>query len=175
MLTIFRSPEEYIENGSGDLCTFSSRKLHSYNDQPAIIKANGTRIWYKYGKKHRKTLNENGLVLPALISEGGDMHWYRNGKLHRDNDLPAFEHLGYKAWYRDGKPFRENDKPNVVRGDGTQEWRNSDDKLHRDTVVDGQVLHATISKDGIMQWYKDSKRHSYNDQPAVVYPTGERA
>ena len=64
-------------------CTRLYGQLHSFNDYPAVITANGTKMWYKGGKIHR------GGDLPAVMEMGGSNFWYQNGQLHRNGDLPA--------------------------------------------------------------------------------------
>jgi len=63
----------------------------------------GTRIWKnEAGKFHR---DENDL--PAIIYANGTKVWYKNGKLHRENGLPAREYFdGDKVWYLDGLIYR---------------------------------------------------------------------
>src|SRR5437762_263917 len=53
---------EFVEHSideDGDKCTYLFGQLHSINDQPAVIRADGGQ------------------------------EWYQNGQLHRYNDLPA--------------------------------------------------------------------------------------
>ena len=47
---------------------------HSFNDEPAIIYDNGTKIWYKDGLSHR----DNNL--PAVIRSNGYNSYYKNNK-----------------------------------------------------------------------------------------------
>jgi len=53
-------------------------ELHRENDLPAVIFENGTKVWYKNGKRHR----ENDL--PSVIFEDGGKSWWTNGKLIRN-------------------------------------------------------------------------------------------
>jgi hypothetical protein len=76
-------------------------KLHSFNDQPAIIYVNGSKFWYQHGELHRD--NDQ----PAAIYSNGRKSWYQNGERHRDNDLPAVIHVdGLKLWYQYGKRIK---------------------------------------------------------------------
>jgi len=58
----------YFLNESGEFI------LHSFDDEPAIICNDGTKFWFKNGKKHR----DNNL--PAVIRYNGDVEFYKNGK-----------------------------------------------------------------------------------------------
>ena len=49
---------------------------HRDGDQPAVISADGSHHWYRYGKKHR-------IGKPAAIFPNGNQFWYLNGKPHR--------------------------------------------------------------------------------------------
>jgi hypothetical protein len=67
--TIINKDGESILNG----------KLHSIDDKPAYIRADGTQYWYQHGKLHRD--NDK----PAIIRADGTQRWFQHGKLHRDN------------------------------------------------------------------------------------------
>ena len=58
--------------------------LHSVNDEPAIIYANGSKYWCKNGKPHR-----DGDKPAVIWANGGSKYWYKNGKLYRDGDKPV--------------------------------------------------------------------------------------
>lgn len=47
--------------------TFQLGKLHSFNDEPAHVYQN-FKAWYKDGKKHRETKDNDGMLLPAYTS-----------------------------------------------------------------------------------------------------------
>ncbi len=53
--------------------TYRDGKLHSFDDQPALVSARGRREWFDNGVRHR----EDGK--PAVISETGEMKWFCNG------------------------------------------------------------------------------------------------
>jgi len=75
-------------------------QIHRDNDLPAIIRANGTQLWYKKGKWHRD--NDK----PAVIHADGTQEWYKKGQLHRDNDLPAIICAnGDQEWYKEGVDY----------------------------------------------------------------------
>jgi hypothetical protein len=50
-------------------------QLHSFNDKPAIVFANGDQYWYQNGLRHRD--NDK----PAVVYANGIQYWYKNGKL----------------------------------------------------------------------------------------------
>jgi hypothetical protein len=53
----------------------------------------------------------------------GTKHWYRHGKKHREGDKPALETLhGYLEWWWHGLRHREEDKPAIQQRNGFQEW-----------------------------------------------------
>jgi hypothetical protein len=79
-----------------------NNQLHRDNDEPAIIYSDGTKYWYKDGKRHRD--NDE----PAYIGSDGTKCWYKDGKCHRDNDEPAITYSdGTKYWYINGFPLDE--------------------------------------------------------------------
>lgn len=93
-------------------------RIHSENDQPAMIFPDGAKMWYKNGEIHRDN------DLPAVILSDGTQEWYKVGLLHRENDLPAIEYAdGTKAWCKNGRFHRDN-KPAVIYYDGTEIWYN---------------------------------------------------
>jgi hypothetical protein len=75
--------------------------LHSFNDNPAVIHNDGTKLWYQHGNLHRN--NDQ----PAIVKDIGSKEWYQHGKLHRDNDQPAVIQVdGFKGWYQHGKRIK---------------------------------------------------------------------
>ena len=44
--------------------TFLNNKMHSFNDEPALVLGDNSKVWYRYGKKHR-------VDLPAVIQCNG--------------------------------------------------------------------------------------------------------
>ena len=91
-------------------------ELHSFNDLPAIVYSDGTKIWYKDGLVHRDN------DLPAVIMSDGTKKWCKNGLVHRDNDLPAIiNYNGTMIWYRNGKLHRDTG-PAIIFNDGTKSY-----------------------------------------------------
>ena len=84
-------------NEYGTTRTYLNDKLHSFNDQPAIVCASGDKHWYWYGQRHRKDL-------PACVSANGYKSWYWYGQRHRSYNLPAVVFVdGRKEWYIHGE------------------------------------------------------------------------
>lgn len=97
--------------------TDSSGKKHRFHDLPAIVKADGSMIWWIHNEVHR------GGDLPAIVNKGGVRSWYNNGRRHRDNDLPAFDDgNGNLAWFRDGQLHRGNGLPARICSNGQMTW-----------------------------------------------------
>ena len=91
--------------------------IHRENDQPAIIFTDGTKMWYRNGKKHRD--NDQ----PAVIELDGTKKWYNNGKKHRDNDQPAVIYSsGSQYWYHQGRLHRNNDQATIIHPSGDRFW-----------------------------------------------------
>jgi len=81
-------------------------KLHG-EKLPAIIKHDGTQLWYRNDKLHRDG------DLPAIILPDGSKEWYINDRRHRENDLPAIVAGRIEEWWRYGKKHRDTrDKEN---------------------------------------------------------------
>ena len=94
----YKTETGYLDDESGEFI------LHSFDDEPAMIYDNGTKFWFKNGKKHR----DNNL--PALIWYNGDVVFYKNGK--------QYWIINNKKYYSYGeviKKFKNNilDLPNV--------------------------------------------------------------
>jgi hypothetical protein len=74
--------------------------LHRLDGRPAVEYADGGKLWYVDGQRHR-------LDGPAYEGAWGNKEWYVDDKLHR-LDGPAIEWAdGSKAWYVDGKHLSE--------------------------------------------------------------------
>jgi hypothetical protein len=59
--------------------------IHREGDKPAIVYADGTRLWYKDGKLHRKGNR------PAVVGADGGQLWYYMGNLYREGDGPVLQ------------------------------------------------------------------------------------
>ena len=77
-------------------------KILHHTDGPAVIQANGTKVWYVNDKLHR-------LDGPAIEWAGGVKEWFVNGNRHR-LDGPAIEWAdGTKTWYVNGEFLTEEE------------------------------------------------------------------
>lgn len=65
-------------------------------DLPAIEYPSGSKVWYRYGGKHRV----NG---PAAIFVTGEIGYYEYGLLHRYNGPALITQKGSKYWYCRGR------------------------------------------------------------------------
>lgn len=63
---------------NGCVYQFFKGVLHDDSDFPSLIKADGSRCWYKNGQLHRE--NDK----PAVIQKDGTKIWYCRGVIHRD-------------------------------------------------------------------------------------------
>lgn len=155
--------EEVHEDDDGSITWRKNGLLHRENDLPAVIRPDGTRMWYRRGMRHR-THND----LPAVILPDGSQlwfredksycqHWCKNGKRHRDDDRPAvvWENMAHE-WYQNGERHRDGDRPAVIRVDGTQEWWKHG-KLHRENNNLPAVVYADRTKN---EWWQNGKRCS---------------
>jgi hypothetical protein len=165
-----RIPDGEFKTVYGDIFYFRKGVYHRENDEPAIIRCNGSEKIRKEWKRsieffptiHRKPH-------PQLKPDDGTTHreWYIKGKLHRENDQPAIIHRnGDSSWYYDGVLHREKDKPAIVDINGSKEWY-YEGKRHR-----SNDKPASIDEDGNMKWYKHAMQHRDYDRPAVVDVNG---
>jgi hypothetical protein len=125
--------------------------LHSFNDQPAIIRNDSLRQWYQhewyqYGELHRD--NDQ----PAIIYSSGK-GWYQCGKTHRDNDQSAMIFSdGSQYWYQHGMLHRDNDQPATIKSNGCKEWYQHGE-LHRDNDQPARIL-----SNGYTEWWQNGKQ-----------------
>jgi hypothetical protein len=70
-------------------------------DGPALIKPDGTQVWYKNGKCHR-------VDGPAVESPGGSLAWYYNGLNHREDGAALEHNCGSRVWFYHGALHRVN-------------------------------------------------------------------
>jgi hypothetical protein len=146
-----------IKHLNGSKQWYKNGKRHR-EDGPAYIGADGTKAWYKNGKLHR-------VDGPAIEFPNGTKQWCLNDNLHRE-DGPAIEYAnGAKDWYLNGKLHRE-DGPAVEQADGLKEWW-LNGQCHRE---DGPAVERA---DGCKEWWLNGKRHR-EDGPACEHPDGSK-
>ena len=116
--------------------------LHRDGDLPAVILADGSKLWYRHGEQHRD--NDR----PAEEQTTGQKVGYQNGKLHRTGDLPAFESPdGIKYWYQNDF-FHRMGGPAEVYPRGHCAWHCMG-KLHR---AGDAAVYSTEDKKYLRYW-----------------------
>lgn len=104
-------------------------KLHSFDDESAVVYNDGAEAWYKHGMRHRD--NDR----PAIVCSNGDLGWWKDGKLHRDNDKPAIIYSdGTRYWYKNGKFHRDNGEPAIICTNGLKYWYINGIELSKSSV-----------------------------------------
>jgi hypothetical protein len=111
-----------IEWNNGTKMWYKQGKRHRDNDLPAIEWMDQSKMWCKEGKLHRDN------DLPAIIWKEGLKEWYINGIRHRENDLPAVEDNNVKKWYKYGLLHRDNDLPAIEYINGEKFWYKNGEK-----------------------------------------------
>ena len=53
-------------------------KLHSFANQPAIVHVDGSKYYYKEGKRHSFIID--GIIHPAIVWADGCKAYYKDGK-----------------------------------------------------------------------------------------------
>ena len=151
--------KEVINNTWGT-CTFwyTNGELNGPDDDsPAIEYVNGTKEYYKKGRRHRL----NG---PAKIFSSGTEEWYTNGLRHCLN-CPAVKYAnGDEEWWEYGLRHRL-DGPAVIYIGLVQHWYKNGG-LHR---LDGP---ATVFETGGEEWYKNGLCHRLKG-PAIIKANGD--
>jgi len=97
---IHREDGPAVEWTDGTKEWYRNGKRHR-EDGPALIFINGRKEWYKYGKFHR----DDG---PAVEGADGSVKWYIHGKLHREDGPAIIDKYGRKYWYKKGLMHRED-------------------------------------------------------------------
>ena len=81
-------------------------KLHSFANHPAITYADGSKSYYKEGKRHSFIID--GKIHPAVVNADGSKSYYNEGTRHSfvvdGKPQPAIAYAdGSKEYYKDGK------------------------------------------------------------------------
>jgi hypothetical protein len=147
---------------TGTICVLDENaKLHSTNDEPALITPTGEKSWYKHGELHR-------IGKPAIIFPDGE-EWYFNGKLHKLNG-PAKVRQDREEWWINGKLHRL-DGPAVQIIDDYEAWY-KDGKKHREGGPAVTYLNIHDSYCGQQEWWLNGQRHRA-DGPAITNLVGD--
>ena len=91
------------------------------DDGPAVVLADGSKIWYVHGVIHR----DGGL--PAREYANGVREWWVNGQQHRGGGLPAIDFTDEtKNWVREwcvnGELHRDGGLPAIECPNGDKAW-----------------------------------------------------
>lgn len=79
------------------------------SDGPTTVCSDGTLTWHcTHSHIHR------GGDLPAIVRSDGSRMWYTDGLMHRDGDRPAVEAVDCLKWYRRGELHRDGDRAAVI-------------------------------------------------------------
>lgn len=95
---------QYV-NESGDLHRDDDQPAYiKYNTKDIIVEER----WYKNGVLDRNAKDDNNNSKPAVIKIDGTKIWYRNGVIRRDDNYkPTYIYLGIeKRWYKNGQIVR---------------------------------------------------------------------
>lgn len=80
-----------VDGYKKNILYYKNDLLHRDKDLPAAIYHNGTKTWYKEGKKHR-------IGAPANIWNNGNIEWFFEGMRHCETG-PALIYPGRKEEY----------------------------------------------------------------------------
>lgn len=126
--------------------------LHRENDEPAVIRKNGTKEWWFNGQHHR----ENDL--PAIMHSLGPNIWMMHGKRHRIGG-PAVQGPDGQQWWELGKLHRIGG-PAIDMGDYQVYSRRG--RFHR---VDGPAR----TKGSKIEWWVDGRRLTHEELKTWKY------
>lgn len=151
----------YTRLEHGDKAWYNDEGVIHRDGYPAVIKADGTEVWYQHGRIHRE--DGPAIIEPATYNNA-KICWCRHEQLHRDNDEPAVIYFnGTKEWYQNGKRHRVGG-PAVTYKNGAEIWYQNG-RQHRE---DGP---AQTFPNGHLCWYRNGEKHRA-DGPAIIFPDG---
>jgi len=128
----------------------------------SIIYSDGTKVWYKDGKKHR----EDG---PAIIYPDGTKVWYKDGKKHRIDGPAIIYDNGSKFWYQNGMLHRE-DGPAIERANGIKMWyingveiteQEHNKRYKSKTIFTVTMIRNNNSNNRIVGWFENYDKAEY--------------
>lgn len=83
--------------------------LHSYDNQPALVKPNGYRAWYADGVRQRviyangiQKFYDQGELVRIVWTDGAEVN-LRKGKFHCETGPAVITHSGTCYWFLRGK------------------------------------------------------------------------
>ena len=119
------------------IVTDNVEKRHSFANQPAVIRSDGSKYYYKEGKLHSFVVD--GKIHPAIVYADGTEEYYKESKQH--------------SFVVDGKHH-----PAIVYANGSKEYY-KEGKRHS-FIIDGKIHPAVVKADGTEEYYKDGKKTS---------------
>lgn len=98
------------------------------------------------------------------ITHGNGSKVWSNG---REGDKPSVIHPKYLEWMKkqDSQlvPYRKNDKPTRITIDGIREWKNTNNRTHRD-----HDRPALIESDGFKRWIINGGSYYYPEKSIIT-------
>jgi hypothetical protein len=83
-------------------------RFHSFDDKPALVENNNSKIWAKHGAIHRDN------DMPAIMATTSQQKiWCQNGLVHREKDRPALswpnqvDYILFNCSHRIGGPSKQ--------------------------------------------------------------------
>jgi hypothetical protein len=81
-----------VIDSDGDKCWCDSNGEYHRDDGPAVIYADGGKVWYQHGYLHR----DDG---PAIEHADGSKQWWQRGNRHRTDGPAIIYARGTKQWW----------------------------------------------------------------------------
>lgn len=158
----------------------SNNRLHSFNDQPAVVKSRGKKskleIWYKHGKIHRDD-DKPAIVKKHYKGVYKEKVWYQNDIIKRgNNEKHALERVIIKyassgktkscIWYCGGVIHRKFLPAIVTYNDGDlaeQIWVQHGE-LYREPKANGKrnYVYKETGFCCVTKLWKDYNHNKYN-------------
>jgi hypothetical protein len=164
-----------LEKGIFVGATYSCRvfdELHSVGGAFACIEpydaVHTMRIWYRRGCIHRDD-DQPAIIYNGNWDDAADLDYDSGARgILYDEDGDTLDANDLRTWYKDGLPYRANDLPTLVYACGRKEWRDGNDRRHRDGDAPALICPMTHN----LSWYKHGELHRDNWLPAYVCLSG---
>lgn len=147
----------YIDEAGAMCWVDDQHQLHRENKLPAKILANGCRLWYRHGQRHRDGDQPSIIIGHCKI-------WYQDGQMHREGDQPAYIDDEMQEWWYHGQHHRDGDQPAYISADG-QSWFQYSHR-HRDGD-----RPACIWADGTQEWWQHGQHQRTNQRLEKPIPS----
>jgi hypothetical protein len=96
-------------------------------DGPAVVRDDGTIMWYKNGCYHR-------VGGPAITYSDGSKMWFVNGQRHREDGPAVDDADGQKEWWLKDKRHRL-DGPALVFSSGREQYWVNGQQFNKDEFI----------------------------------------